>query len=217
MTATLDRARLTAWSALVLALAVLGYATRASGGKPDQDFLFKYSTAVGGAIQYGIILAIVLAIAGSKRELFALHRPTSLARAFSYGFLALITAYVVGAIVSTFSDPGDEQGLPKHWEHGHTGAYVANFVVIALIAPVVEELMFRGLGYSLLRPLGEVPAILWVGVAFGIYHGLLDALPILIAFGAALALVRARTNSVYPGMVVHALFNTITLVVILGR
>jgi membrane protease YdiL (CAAX protease family) len=89
--------------------------------------------------------------------------------------------------------------------------------VIALIAPVVEELMFRGLGYSLLRPLGEVPAILWVGVAFGIYHGLLDALPILIAFGAALALVRARTNSVYPGMVVHALFNTITLVVILGR
>ena len=53
MTAAVDRGRLAAWSALVLALATLGYATRASEGKPDQDFLFKYSTAVGGAIQYG--------------------------------------------------------------------------------------------------------------------------------------------------------------------
>ena len=34
MTAALDRGRLAAWSALVLALATLGYATRASEGKP---------------------------------------------------------------------------------------------------------------------------------------------------------------------------------------
>jgi len=209
--------RLAAWSALVLALAALGYASRAAEGKPDDDFLFKYSSAVGGAIQYGIILAIVLAIAGSQHDLFAFRRPNSVSRAFAYGLLALITVYVVGAIVSTFTDPGDEQGLPKHWEPGHTGAYAANFVVIVLIAPVVEELMFRGLGFSLLRGLGELPAILWVGVAFGIYHGLLDALPILIAFGAALALVRARTNSIVPGIVVHAVFNAITLVVILSR
>jgi len=217
VTAALDRGRLAAWSALVLALATLGYATRASEGKPDQDFLFKYSTAVGGTIQYGIILAIVLAIAGSHRDLFALRRPSNWSRAIYYGFIALITAYVVGAIVSTFTDPGDEQGLPKHWEPGHAGAYAANFVVIVLVAPFVEELMFRGLGFSLLRPLGELAAILWVGVGFGVYHGLIDALPILIAFGAALALVRARTNSIYPGMVVHAVFNAITLVVILSR
>ena len=82
-----------------------------------------------------------------------------------------------------------------------------------MVAPVVEELTFRGLGYSLLEPLGRNAAVLWIGVAFGLAHGLLEALPILIAFGAGLALIRARTNSVYPGMVVHGLFNGVALII----
>ena len=214
----LDRGRLAAWSALVLAVAALGYASRAAGGKPDEDVLYKYSTAVGGAIQYAIILAIVVAIAGSHRELFALRAPKSWGAAIGYGLLAFAATYGVALIVTAFSDPEGEQGLtPDTWEPSHAGAYAANFVVIALVAPFVEELAFRGLGFSLLRPLGEAAAILWVGVAFGIYHGLLEALPILIVFGAALALIRSRTDSVYPGMVVHGLFNTITLLAVLSR
>jgi len=218
VTAALDRGRLTGWSVLVLALATLGYTSRATGGKPAQDVLYKYSTAVGGAIQYGIMLAIVLAIAGSRRDLLALRRPSSWRPAVGLGLFALAATYVVGAIVGAFTDPEREQGLtPKHWEPSHAGAYAANFVVIALVAPFVEELMFRGLGFSLLRPLGETAAILWIGVAFGVYHGLLDALPILIVFGAALALIRSRTDSVYPGMFVHGLFNSIALLVVLSR
>jgi len=61
--------------------------------------------------------------------------------------------------------------------------------------------------------LGRNAAVLWIGVAFGLAHGLLEALPILIAFGAGLALIRARTDSVYPGMVVHGLFNAVALIV----
>ena len=218
LTAALDRGRLTAWSALVLALAALGYASRAIGGKPDQDVLYKYSTAVGGLIQYGIILAVVLAITGARRELLALRWPSSWSRAVASGLLALAATYVAAAIVAAFADPGREQGLtPKHWEPSHAGQFAANFVVVALVAPVVEELTFRGIGYSLVRPLGQAVAVLWTGVAFGIYHGLLEALPILIVFGMGLALIRARTASVYPGMAVHALFNTITLVAVLSR
>jgi membrane protease YdiL (CAAX protease family) len=218
VTASLDRGRLTAWSALVLALAALGYSSRAIGGKPAADVLYKYSTAIGGAVQYGIILAIALAIAGARRELLALRRPTSWRRAAGLGFLALAVTYAVAAVVAAFANPEGEQGLtPKHWEPSHAGAFAANFVVIALVAPFVEELTFRGLGYSLLQPLGQTAAILWVGIAFGVYHGLLEALPILIVFGAGLALIRARTSSVYPGMIVHALFNSITLAAVLSR
>jgi membrane protease YdiL (CAAX protease family) len=218
VTAALDRGRVAAWTALVLALATLGYTSRATGGKPDQDVLYKYSTAVGGIVQYAIILALVLVITGSKRDLLALRRPAAWRPALGFGFFALATTYVVAAVVAVFSDPEREQGLtPRHWEPAHAGAYAANFAVIALAAPFVEELMFRGLGFSLLRPLGEVPAILLIGLAFGIYHGLLEALPILTVFGAALALIRARTDSVYPGMFVHALFNSITLIAVLSR
>ena len=77
---------------------------------------------------------------------------------------------------------------------------------------MVEELTFRGLGQSLLRFLGRWPSILIVGASFGIAHGLVEALLVLVPFGIALAWVRDRTDSVYPGMVVHGLFNAIALV-----
>ena len=76
-----------------------------------------------------------------------------------------------------------------------------------MIAPFVEELTFRGVGQSLLRFLGRVPSILLVGLAFGLAHGLVEALIVLVPFGIALAWLRDRTDSVIPGMFVHGLFN----------
>ncbi len=212
-----DRGRLAGWVALVGALSVLGYASRAAEGTPPDDLLYRYSTAVGGAVQYAVILAVVLAIGGARRkELLALRRPSSYGRAIGFGVLALAATYAVGYLIGAFANPDKEQGLtPEHWDPSRARQYAANFIVIVVIAPIVEELTFRGLGYSLLAPLGQWTAILWVGVAFGLSHGLLTALPILIVFGSGLALVRARTSSVYPGMVVHAAFNAITLIAVI--
>jgi len=211
----LDRGRLLGWTVLVSALAILGYASRAAGGKPPADAAYQYSTAVGGIVQYGIILAIVLAIARPEwRRLLALRAPASYGRALTSALGSFAVVYAVAGIVSTYSHPDREQGLtPDTWDPHRVSPYVVNFVVFVAVAPAVEELTFRGLGYSLLAPLGRLPAILWVGVAFGLAHGLVDALPILIAFGAALAWIRARTESVYPGMLVHGLFNAIALIV----
>jgi membrane protease YdiL (CAAX protease family) len=210
----LDRGKLTGWVALVGVLTVLGYASRAAGGKPPKDAAYQYSTAVGGVIQYAIILAVVLAIARPNWSLLALRRPTSLPRVLLTTLLVFVAVYATSAVVSAYSDPGREQGLtPDHWNSHRAVQYAVNFVVFVAVAPAVEELTFRGLGYSLLEPLGRVAAVLWVGVAFGLAHGLVEGLPILIVFGAGLALIRARSNSVYPGMIVHATFNAIALIV----
>ena len=83
----------------------------------------------------------------------------------------------------------------------------------ALIAPVVEELTFRGAGQSLLLFLGRTPSILAVGVAFGLAHGLVEALLVLVPFGIALAWLRDRTRSILPGMLVHGLFNGLALAI----
>ena len=121
--------------------------------------------------------------------------------------------YVASIVVSTYSDPGREQGLtPDKWDSHRAIQFALNFAVFTVVAPVIEELTFRGLGYSLLVPLGRVAAILWVGIAFGLAHGLVEGLPILIVFGAGLALLRASTDSVYPGIVVHSVFNAIALI-----
>jgi uncharacterized protein len=110
--------------------------------------------------------------------------------------------------------PGREQGVtPNTWQPDHAGAYITNAIVIAIVAPIVEELTFRGLGYSLLARYGRWTAIILIGLTFGLAHGLVQAFPLLAAFGAGLAYLRSRVNSVYPCMLVHGVFNAVALVV----
>jgi membrane protease YdiL (CAAX protease family) len=204
--------RLTAWLVLVLVLIALGYASRISSGKPDPQVLYEWSTAVGGVVQDAVVLGIVVAIAGGT-GLLALRRPISFAKAAGLILVAIVAIYAFELIYSAIVHPGNEQGLtPKRWEPRHAAAYIGNAVVICTWVPFVEELTYRGLGYSLLRRLGTWPAILLVGLLFGLAHGLVLALPIIVAFGSVLAWVRARTDSVFPGMLLHATFNLIALV-----
>jgi len=204
------------WSTFVLVFSALSYSVRFTEGKPPRNLLYKWSTAEANLIQFGVIFAIVWGIAGlgNRRQLLALRRPTSWATA------ARVGAGVVGVMIAlTYAlepilHPGREQGItPDTWQPNHAAAYVANAIVIAVVAPFVEELTFRGLGYSLLEPYGRWTAIILVGITFGLAHGLVQAFPFLAAFGAGLAYLRSRVDSVYPGMIVHGLFNSIALTV----
>ena len=207
-----ESGRLAAWLVLMLLLIALGYGSRIASGKPDPDVLYRWSTAIGGLIQDGIVLAIVLAIAGGT-GLLALRRPVSLKQAALMIAIAIVAIYVFEAVYSAIVHPGNEQGLtPTKWEPHHAAAYVGNAIVICTWVPFVEELTYRGLGYSLLERFGTWPAILLVGLLFGLSHGLVLALPIIVAFGSVLAWVRARTGSVLPGMLLHATFNLVALV-----
>ena len=122
--------------------------------------------------------------------------------------------YVLTLTLGPVLHPDREQGItPQTWEPKHAAAYVANGIVIAVLAPIIEELTFRGLGYSLLARYGRWLAILGTGIGFGLAHGLVEAFPFLAAFGVGLAYLRSRVDSVYPGMIVHGLFNGIALTV----
>jgi sodium transport system permease protein len=206
--------RLVAWVSVVLAFSALAYASRYADGKAPKEPLYLWSTVANGLIQFGIFLGITLAIAigASKRDLLALRRPTSWARAAGIAAGIAVMIVVLSGIAARFFSPAREQGLVPHgWEPDRAPQFAANFVVVGIIAPVVEELFFRGLGYSLLARYGRTVALLSVGVAFALAHGLVDAFPLLFAFGAGLAYLRARVGSVYPGMLIHAGYNCLVL------
>jgi membrane protease YdiL (CAAX protease family) len=212
------RIRLTCWVALVAAIAALNYAARFTGGNTSsnaRNAVYSYATFANGVVVYVLWLGLVLAIAIDRRDLLALRRPRSWGAAGRLVVGAVLAIYALEAVVSALplpQSPSKEQGLtPTHWEPAHAGAFAANVVLFALIAPVVEELTFRGLGQSLLSFVGRWPSFVLVGLAFGLAHGLLEALVVLVPFGMALAWLRNRTESVYPGMIVHALFNGLAL------
>jgi uncharacterized protein len=206
---------LSLWTSFVLAFATLSYASRFAEGKPPKNSLYKWVTVEANLIQFAIIGAIVYGIAGfagPRKEVFALRRPTSWWTAAKIGFGIGVVMTILGYLLEPLLHPGREQGItPDTWQPQHAGAYVANAVVIAVVAPIVEELTFRGLGVSLLSRYGRWTAIIGTGVAFALAHGLVQAFPVLAVFGIGLAYLRTRVNSVYPGMIVHGLFNAIAL------
>jgi membrane protease YdiL (CAAX protease family) len=205
--------RLAGWLTLVSILIALAYVSRATEGKPDPEILYHWSTAVGGIVQDGIILLVVLALAGLDRDMLGLRRPRSIRQAIGIVLVAIVAIYAFEILYSAVTHPGNEQGLtPTRWEPDRAAAYVVNGIVICTVIPFVEELTYRGLGYSLLERYGRWTAIVAVGVLFGLAHGLIVSFPVIAVFGAALAWIRSKTGSVYPGIVLHATFNAIALI-----
>ena len=207
--------RLGIWASMIGLFAALSYVGRYAVEDRVEDPLYLWSSAVGGAIQFGFVLTVVLALTAgrSAREMLALRRPHSWGRAAGLLVVLLVGLIAASVAVAQFADPGEEQGLaPERWDASRAAPFAANFVVVGLMAPVVEELTFRGLGFSLLARFGRWIAIAGVGVAFALAHGLLVGLPLLFLFGAGLAYIRSETGSVYPGMVFHAVYNCGALV-----
>jgi len=209
--------RLAGWFLVVGALVALGYAGRATGGKPESDVLYRYETAIGSSLVYGILLAVVVFWVGRglpRSDFFALRRPASWPRALGYVLGGYVAIFVGAGLLLLGLDAGDEQGLtPDGWDSSRAGAYGANFVAVAVVGPIVEELLYRGAGLSLLLRFGPRIAVVTTAICFGLGHGLVLALPALVVFGLVTAIVRLRTDSVYPPMLVHCAFNATSLIV----
>ena len=208
--------RLGGWCTLIVFMAAVAYASRFASGTPSNDVAYKWSSSISGLIQYVVILGILYLITFGldRRRFLAFRRPTSWKRATGIAALILVAVFVVGGIVDQFGNPEKEQGLiPQHWDSSKIAPFAAFAFVVVVVAPIVEELQFRGVGYGLLERFGPTAAVLLVGLAFALVHGLIAGFPVILVFGTGLAYLRSRTDSIYPCMLLHASFNAFGLIV----
>jgi uncharacterized protein len=105
-----------------------------------------------------------------------------------------------------------DQGIPMFWGGSRAVQFSLNLILIAVVVPIVEELCDRGLGFTLLSRFGPKVALWGTALSFGLGHGFLGALPIFFIVGWMLGRLRMRTGSVYPGMVMHGVFNTVATI-----
>lgn len=87
------------------------------------------------------------------------------------------------------------------------------FVLAVVVAPVIEEIFFRGVLFRGLRSrMGLGGAAAFSAFVFASLHPTLPSgfLPI-FTLGMVLAVLREKTGSLYPGMIAHALNNGIML------
>ena len=86
------------------------------------------------------------------------------------------------------------------------------FVVGAILAPLVEEIFFRGFLFQGFRArYGWVRALLLSSAIFGVAH--LDPVAIIPTFilGCLLGYLYQRSNSIWPGVIFHAIINSLGL------
>lgn len=87
---------------------------------------------------------------------------------------------------------------------------IGMLAMAGVVAPVVEEIVFRGLLYGWLRRrVGVALGIALSALLFAFAHGIVILAPALAVQGVILATVYQRSGSLWPSIVVHGTFNAI--------
>jgi membrane protease YdiL (CAAX protease family) len=193
------------------------------GSEIDTKLIFG---VVLPAQQLTVILAVVYVtrLKGQKSLAadFGLTVRLSDAKALVVGaVLEIVLTLALLPILQLNPDAENQQLLTDLKDHRDVGT-VALFVIGAVIlAPLVEELLFRGvLLRALLRKVHPITAVLASAVIFGLVHYLGDPntlpfLPALTGLGAVLAIVAIRTGDLSMPIFIHAGFNLTTTVLFL--
>ncbi len=127
------------------------------------------------------------------------------AAAFGVGLAAgLLTAALVGDFSSAAGDQAQELA-----DASGPAVLIVFALMVAVGAPVAEELTFRGLLWSGLAKRGARPwvAIAVSAVAFALLHFEPARLLVLLSIGAVLGVIRWRTGSVGACIVAHGVNN----------
>ena len=89
----------------------------------------------------------------------------------------------------------------------------ASFFRVVAVAAIIEELCFRGFVMQNLRKFGDWFAIVVSAFVFGMMHCNLIQAPFALIAGIALGYLSVKTNSLWTGIVIHALNNFLSLAV----
>ena len=124
----------------------------------------------------------------------------------------LVFSYVWAAIIDT----NKKDDLPQELgADDSTLALVAVAALVCVMAPIAEELFFRGFTFTALRrQLGMLPAAVVTGMIFGAIHlggTQVEFIVPLMVFGFFLCLLYVWTDSLLPCIVLHALNNALAL------
>ncbi len=125
----------------------------------------------------------------------------------------LLVAYLVTRVVGQYENPQIAELAPG----GELALRDLLWLLIAaaVIAPLAEELLFRGVLYRYLRGRMRVWLSALISAAlFAVVHFIPLLLPGLFITGIVLALVAERYNSIIPSIVLHALNNATSLLLI---
>jgi membrane protease YdiL (CAAX protease family) len=143
-------------------------------------------------------------------------RTTALWPAVGWTLVAWAGFFFFSAIWSAVLNISDQDDLPDELGADSSDvALVAVAFLVCVMAPIAEELFFRGFTFTALRRrLGTLGAAVVTGMIFGAIHlggTQVEFIVPLMVFGFFLCLLYVWTSSLLPCIVLHALNNSLAL------
>ena len=216
---------------LGLALAAIGVMVSAQvfGIESSDEREMGFTLAEQSQLMLGMYLAqsivlIAFAVLLLRARAPQPDRRSSWSRAALVGGLALVLIWPLMSVAGFFAgrvtqivtgdrpDPVAHETLRRLLEEPWSPAYIATVIGVVLIAPLVEEVLYRGLLQRALRGfgIGPWPAVIATSAAFALMHlGSADAHALAALFVLSLAFGWAyeRTGRLIAPVLMHILFN----------
>lgn len=112
-------------------------------------------------------------------------------------------------------DPGEQDAVRALREVDGLWKQILLGGFAIVLAPVAEEMFFRGIAYPMLKQNGHPQLALWgTAVVFALIHGNIAVIVPLVFLAVVLALLYEWTNNLLACIVVHSLFNTANFVML---
>lgn len=211
-----------------LAVTLIGtaFGSRAANPTPAVNLLASVAfdlAFVGAALYFAVLRGSLHAAAfGYRRVGWA----TAAGAFVGAGAVYYVVSYVYGVL---FNIHGSDKLPSGFGVRTSTAAMLGTAAFVCVVAPICEELFFRGFLFGVLRRMriklggrqaGPVVAAVIVGILFGLAHtGSVSSSQYLIPLGFlgfVLCLMRWRTGSLYPGMALHSFNNALAFGLLLG-
>ena len=199
--------------ALVAAAFSLGARMAHPGASAEEIEKTTYSLAAVSGIVGNVVAAGALALI-----LFLLKRKIGKTlRIERFSPYAVIPCVVLGAAFNFFSEcavaliPFPDSVIETYQEiysYLGEGNIVLEMIGVVIVTPIVEELVFRGVAYRLMRKrMGAALSVILSAVFFGLAHGNVLSFVYTTALGLLLAVSFEAHGSIFVPIIIHASFN----------
>jgi membrane protease YdiL (CAAX protease family) len=213
---------------IIVAVNILGVFLYSSFNIADEELRFIRLGSITNLLFYGslFVLYIVLFLPAWKRTIIHFFRnKTKQGVVIALGTAGMFAAIMILGSVYLFlgiEDQAENQAILEAQLNGPMFDRVVLVVFAVLLAPFVEEMMFRLAGFRLLKQLKWLPTwgvIALTAIIFGSIHVLGDNYIQVIYYaglGVVLGTIYHYSNNIIAPIVVHMVFNlfvTITMFV----
>ncbi|MER5674749.1 CPBP family intramembrane glutamic endopeptidase [Pseudonocardia alni] len=167
------------------------------------------------------IAGFAAAVAVRRRPLSGFGiRPTTV-RWLLLGVAGALLAFVVSRLLAVGMvlvglEPENIQGSYTDAGSGGAWSVALSLLFLAVLTPLGEELLFRGVVTSALLRYGAVVGVVGSALVFALAHGLNAVFVTALVVGLVAGELRRRSGSVWPGVVTHLAHNAMAQVVALA-